>query len=69
MNDNRIKIEEQKDKIRKRYKGIDPERINIIPADPIIENVHADLKYKDVAVYARVSTDDVNQKKSLYGFY
>ena len=64
MNEQRSKIEEIKDKIRQRYKGIDPDRINVIPANPIIENVHADFEYKNVAVYARVSTDDVNQTTS-----
>lgn len=29
-----LKIEEKKEKIRERYKGIDPDRLEIIPAVP-----------------------------------
>ncbi len=64
MENQKTQTELIKDKIRLRYKGIEPERINVIPARPQIENVHADLEDKKVAVYARVSTDDVNQTTS-----
>lgn len=64
MEEHKSQVDILKDKIRMRYKGIDPQRINIIPAKPQIENVHADLEEKIVAVYARVSTDDVNQTTS-----
>lgn len=64
MEDTKKQADLIKDKIRLKYKGIDPQRINIIPAIPQVENVHADLENKQVAVYARVSTDDVNQTTS-----
>ena len=66
MNENIIKrgdAEVQKDKIRQRYKGINPEELDVIPAAPQI-NFYEDNREKRVAVYARVSTDDPRQTSS-----
>ena len=55
--------EVKKRKIRERYKGIDPDELDFIPAKEK-ENIHrADIERR-VAVYARVSTDDPNQTSS-----
>ena len=54
---------QQKEKIRKRYKGIDPEELEVIPALPK-EELYDENKEKRVAVYARVSTDDPRQTSS-----
>lgn len=56
-------IEEQKRKIRQRYKGISSDELDIIPATPKI-NFYDDEREKRVAVYARVSTDDPHQTSS-----
>ena len=56
-------IEEQKKKIRARYKGISTDELEVIPAAPVI-NFYEDQREKRVAVYARVSTDDPNQTSS-----
>ena len=53
----------KKEKIRKRYKGVDEELLNVIPALPQ-ESLYDDTKEKRVAVYARVSTDDPRQTSS-----
>lgn len=57
------KVAEQKRKIRERYRGINPDELEVIPALP-----EASLDYTDreqrVAVYARVSTDDPRQTSS-----
>lgn len=50
-------IDEQKARIRQRYKGIDPEELEVIPALPP-EDIFKTEKKLRVAVYARVSTDD-----------
>lgn len=66
MNVNKSQIkdtESQKARIRERYKGIDPDELDIIPAAPQ-ENFYEDKKEKRVAVYARVSTDDPRQTSS-----
>jgi DNA invertase Pin-like site-specific DNA recombinase len=55
--------EEQKEKIRNRYKGIDFDELQIIPAKPH-QNFYEDQSTKRVAVYARVSTDDPRQTSS-----
>ena len=47
-----LKIDEKKEKIRERYKGIDPDRLEIIPAVPQ-EDFYDENKIKRVAVYAR----------------
>ncbi|MDO4977879.1 MAG: recombinase family protein [Eubacteriales bacterium] len=54
---------EQKEKIRQRYKGIDVDELDIIPALPQT-NFYEDKREKRVAVYARVSTDDPRQTSS-----
>lgn len=53
----------QKQKIRQRYKGIDSDLLEVIPARPII-NFYDDKQRKRVAVYVRVSTDDPRQTSS-----
>jgi len=66
MNENEKKIdstEELKSKIRQRYKGIDTDELDVIPALPQ-ESLMDDTKPKRVAVYARVSTDDPRQTSS-----
>ena len=55
--------ESQKERIRARYKGIDPDELDVIPAVPQ-ENFYEDDKEKRVAVYVRVSTDDPRQTSS-----
>ena len=54
--------EEQKEKIRKRYQGINPDELEVIPALPQ-DNIYED-KRRRVAVYARVSTGDPRQTSS-----
>lgn len=56
-------FETQKDKIRNKYKGVDPDELDVIPAIPQV-NFYEDVKEKRVAVYARVSTDDPRQTSS-----
>lgn len=56
-------IDEQKEKIRRRYKGINPEELEVIPALPQQDIFKAE-KMLRVAVYARVSTDDPRQTSS-----
>ena len=66
MNENEKKIEtseERKNKIRQRYKGIDTDELDVIPALPQ-ESLMDDTTIKRVAVYARVSTDDPRQTSS-----
>lgn len=55
--------ETQKEKIRNRYKGINPDELQVIPAIPQV-NLYEDKKEKRVAIYARVSTDDPRQTSS-----
>ncbi len=57
------RIEEEKRKIRKRYRGIAMEDLDVIPAKPKI-NFFDDDREKRVAVYARVSTDSLQQTSS-----
>lgn len=54
---------ERKAKIRERYKGIDREELEVIPAI-MPASFHDDTSEKRVAVYARVSTGDPNQTSS-----
>lgn len=66
MNESEEKLSSQelkKAKIRERYKGINPEEIEVIPALPQIRLDDPD-RMQRVAVYARVSTDDPNQTSS-----
>src|SRR5574344_2502856 len=53
----------QKEKIRNKYKGVNPDELDIIPAIPQV-NFYEDKNEKRVAVYARVSTDDIRQTSS-----
>ncbi len=59
QNDNKV----IKQKIRERYKGVDEEILDVIPATPQ-EDFYRSEAHKRVAVYARVSTDDPNQTSS-----
>ncbi|SDJ31740.1 Site-specific DNA recombinase [Lachnospiraceae bacterium G41] len=52
-----------KQRIRERYKGVDEEILDVIPAAPQ-EDFYRSEAHKRVAVYARVSTDDPNQTSS-----
>lgn len=66
MNEREEKLEkasEQKSRIRERYKGVDKEALDIIPAIPP-EDFYSEASVKRVAVYARVSTDDPRQTSS-----
>lgn len=58
-----MSIEEQKRKIRERYKGVASDSIDVIPCIELV-NFYEDTSRKRVAVYARVSTDSVNQTSS-----
>lgn len=53
----------QKEKIRQRYKGINTDELDVIPALPQ-KNFYEDQQEMRVAVYARVSTDDPRQTSS-----
>jgi len=53
----------QKEKIRSKYKGVNPDELDVIPAIPQV-SLYEDKKEKRVAVYARVSTDDPRQTSS-----
>ena len=53
----------KKAKIRERYKGINQDEIEVIPALPQIR-LDDPNRTQRVAVYARVSTDDPNQTSS-----
>lgn len=57
-------IDSLKDKIRKRYQGLNSNKPEIIPALPQ-EGFREDNKEKRVAVYVRVSTDDMSQTSSF----
>lgn len=56
-------IAQQKEKIRERYKGIDPNRVEFIPARKSPD--FYDDENRRVAVYVRVSTDDPRQTSSF----
>ena len=56
-------IADQKQRIRERYKGINENELDIIPAIPQ-EDFYKTQTEKRVAVYARVSTDDPRQTSS-----
>lgn len=62
-NERASKTAAQKEKIRERYKGIDSDKLNVIPALPQ-EDIFDDNTVQRVAVYARVSTDDPRQTSS-----
>lgn len=66
MKENKKKKEstqQKKERILNRYEGIDPGSIEVIPAKPD-ENIFTTERSQRVAVYARVSTDGVNQVSS-----
>ena len=54
---------EEKARIREKYKGLDPSKLDVIPAIKPAD-FYNDKSTKRVAVYARVSTDDPNQTSS-----
>ena len=54
---------EQKQRIRERYKGIDSDKLDVIPALPQ-DDIFNDNNVQRVAIYARVSTDDPRQTSS-----
>lgn len=56
-------VESQKARIRERYKGIDLDELDVIPAISQ-EDFYDSINKKRVAVYARVSTDDPRQTSS-----
>jgi len=53
-----------KDKIRTRYRGLNPDRVKVIPAKSQ-EDFFKSHGEKRVAVYVRVSTDDAQQTSSF----
>lgn len=55
--------ESQKVRIRERYKGVDLDELDVIPAIAQ-EDFYDSINKKRVAVYARVSTDDPRQTSS-----
>lgn len=55
--------DERKRKIRERYRGVDSDSLDFIPAREK-ENIRKTDAERRVAVYARVSTDDPNQTSS-----
>lgn len=58
-----VSQEEQKKRIRARYKGISKDELEFIPARPK-EKLFEDNQVKRVAAYCRVSTDDAKQTSS-----
>lgn len=66
MNIEEVKLskEEIKEKIRKRYEGVDPNLLEVIPAKekPKLSDTNIERR---VAIYVRVSTDDPNQTSSF----
>ena len=54
---------DEKQRIRDRYKGVELEELDVIPATPQ-EDFYSESTTKRVAVYARVSTDDPRQTSS-----
>ena len=62
MKETPLSREQQKEKIRERYKGIDPDVLEVIPARKR-PDFYDDVPRR-VAVYVRVSTDNINQTSS-----
>lgn len=56
-------LTDRKRKIRERYKGVESDKLDVIPAIPV-EDVFSETAHRRVAVYARVSTDDPSQTSS-----
>lgn len=57
-------VQQQKAKIRRRYRGIDLEKVRTIPVTVSQPDFYDDSEPKRVAVYARVSTGDPRQTSS-----
>ena len=67
MNENERRqenIQQQKAKIRRRYQGMEPEKIRVIPVTVSQPDFYDDSEPRRVAVYARVSTGDPRQTSS-----
>ena len=62
MKETPLSKEQQKEKIRERYKGVDPDVLEVIPAKKK-PDFYDDVPRR-VAVYVRVSTDNINQTSS-----
>ena len=63
-NDKRVSKEQQKDRVRRRMQvRVDPEKYKYIPAKKQID-YYNDEVHQRVAIYVRVSTDDVRQTTS-----
>lgn len=62
MKETMLSKEKEKEKIRERYKGVDPDVLEVIPAKKQVD-FYDDVPRR-VAVYVRVSTDSVNQTSS-----
>ena len=62
MKETPLSKEQQKEKIRERYKGVDPDVLEVIPARKR-PDFYDDVPRR-VAVYVRVSTDNINQTSS-----
>lgn len=60
----RAQIKAEKEKIRKRFQGIDKSLLDVIPADEI-PNFFEDTSEKRVCAYNRVSTDNLQQVSSI----
>lgn len=56
-------VQQQKEKIRQRYKGVDKELIRVIPMKPQTK-LFEDTREKRVVAYCRVSTENVQQTSS-----
>ena len=59
--------EERKNKIREKYKGVDPDLLESLPPDENYVDEVPNIKRENlrVAIYVRVSTDDENQTSSF----
>lgn len=66
MNVEEVKLskDEIKEKIRKRYEGVDPNLLEVIPAKEKPKLTDTNIERR-VAIYVRVSTDDPNQTSSF----
>lgn len=53
----------EKEKVRQRYKGLDTSKMEVIPAQATPD--YYDEEFKRVAVYVRVSTDNIQQTTSF----
>ena len=62
MKEGGLSKQQQKDRIRERYKGVDPAVLEVIPAKK--QPSFYDDVPRRVAVYVRVSTDNINQTSS-----